>query len=124
MVETLKICKRLVDKAWKDQSLFKSSYVQTEELLRQLLIENPEDPRILTSLGAVLSDTGRHQEALNLMKTALTVGFEDRTLFENIGAAMMNLPDQRINAKKFLNRAVKFQRDPLTIKAYFDPHGH
>ena len=98
---------------------------KAEEILRTLLLADPDNTIIMTSLAAVLCDRGRYDEALNHLKSAEKLGSDDRHLFENIGIVLMNKPDgKKAEALKYFEKAAQLSANKLSITAWFDPQGH
>jgi tetratricopeptide (TPR) repeat protein len=93
-------------------------------LLETQLKAEPKDVSALTSLGAFLSDIGRHRDAVTVLERAIALGSDDAVTYYNMGAAMMNLEDYRPQARTFFAKASELVDDPESIRAYFDPHGH
>lgn len=100
---------------------------KAEKILRTLLLNHPENTLVMTSLGAVLCDAGKYDEALSYLERAERLGADDRNLFENIGIVWMNKSDGQSDKKKALSYFKKLsalQANKLSIKAWFDPHGY
>ncbi|BDD06702.1 tetratricopeptide repeat protein [Aureibacter tunicatorum] len=91
-----------------------------------LLLKNqyPDNIKILTNLGAVYSDLGKPTEALPLLTKAKSLGSKDANLHRNIGIVKIKIASERKNAIEYFHTASQYEKDPLTIEAYFDPHGH
>ena len=96
-----------------------------ETLLDDLLVQFPENTWVLTVMGAVLCDNGRHDDALIPLRKAESIGSTDQNLYRNIGIALMNTPDKnQREARQYFEKAQRLQSHPLTIVAYFDPIGY
>ena len=94
-------------------------------ILNEILEMDPNNPIALNNLGAITSDQGKFEKALEILKRAENSGFKDRNLFENIGIAMMNISEiTRRNAKYYFDKSQEFEENKWTILAYFDPQGH
>ena len=120
----LEIVVKLHKEIWTDLKKWDENHHKIKEYLTKLLSENPNDTRALTNLGAILSDTGKHKEALTELKKAKKLGTNDANLYRNIGIAKLNIETERQNAKKCFEIANQMEPNELTIEAYFDPHGH
>ncbi|MFD0991056.1 tetratricopeptide repeat protein [Mariniflexile jejuense] len=120
----LKIVVELYNEIWTDSKKWKENHQKIERYLTELLSLNPNDTRALTNLGAILSDNGKHKNALTELLKAEKLESKDANLYRNIGIAKMNIESERQNAKEYFEIANKFKSDELTIEAYFDPHGH
>lgn len=121
---TLNTALEIYWEAWKDTSKWKTNMDIAQHLLEKLQSEHPGNTVILTNLGAVLSDQGQHKRALLRLLKAANLGSDDRNLYMNIGIAKMNINEERGSAKAYFDKARELKPDPLTIEAYFDPHGH
>lgn len=98
---------------------------KAEEILQTLLLADPDNTIVLTSLGAVLCDRGLYDEALHHLKSAEKLGSGDRHLFENIGIVLMNKPaGKKAEALKYFEKAARLRTNELSITAWFDPQGH
>lgn len=114
---------RLAALPWQDQSQFQTALGEAERLLVEHLEANPESVPALTSLGAVLSDLGRHREALVALRRAEALGSTDANSYFNLGVALMNTTDRDV-ALPYFEKAASLQASAHTLQAYFDPHGH
>ncbi|WP_437732056.1 tetratricopeptide repeat protein [Sorangium sp. So ce1335] len=109
--------------AWGDQTRWGVALGRAEQLLREHLQAEPSCVDALTSLGAVLSDTGRHHEALVALRRAEALGSTDANTYHNLAVALMNT-DERGKARGYFERAALLRPGESTLQAYFDPHGH
>ncbi|WP_437573429.1 UDP-N-acetylglucosamine-peptide N-acetylglucosaminyltransferase [Sorangium sp. So ce887] len=114
---------RLYQAAWKDPAQWRSALVRGERLLRQHLETEPDCVDALTSLGAVLSDAGRHAEALIALRRAEGLGSTDANTYYNLAVAMMNT-SERGEARGYFEQAALLEAGAGTLQAYFDPHAH
>ena len=122
--QKLQQVKNLYAEAWKNQELWEKNLDEGIEILEKLLNEKPGNTQVITSLGALISDRGRHREALAVLKKA-EGKTSDANLYFNIGVAMMNISAQtRENARAYFLKAGKMEADPLTIQAYIDFMGY
>jgi Flp pilus assembly protein TadD len=120
----LKIVVKLYKEIWTDSNKWNENHLKIEHYLNKLLTENPNDSRVLINLGAILSDNGKHKDALTELLKAEKMNSKDANLYRNIGIAKMNIESERQNAKEYFEIANKLKSDELTIEAYFDPHGY
>lgn len=98
---------------------------KAEEILRALLLTNPDHTLVMTSLAAVLCDRGLYDEALQHLKRAEELGSDDRRVFENIGIVLMNQPGgNKAEALAYFEKAGRLRANELSITAWFDPQGH
>jgi Flp pilus assembly protein TadD len=114
---------RLSELAWRDPSKFEGALHDAERLLRKYLGPHPNSVAALTSLGAVLPDTGRHDEALVELRRAEALGSSDGNTYYNLAVALMNTTDRR-RAASYFKKAASLQASAHTLQAFFDPHGH
>ncbi len=121
---TLEIVVELYNEIWIDFKKCNENYQKIKQLLNELLSIYPNDTRALTNLGAILSDTGRYEEALIILLKAENIGSKDANLYQNIGIVKMNIESERNNAMVYFEKASKLKPDKLTIVAYFDIHGY
>ncbi len=121
---SLKIVREVYREAWKGGSGWKTNLKIAQKMLEELRSVHPGNTAILTNLGAVLSDQGQHKKAMWLLLKAANLGSNDRNLFYNIGVTKMNINGERDAAAAYFQKARTLVPDPLTIEAYFDPHGH
>ena len=92
--------------------------------MTELLAVYPNDTRILTNFGAILSNKGEHKEALIELLKAEKLELKDTNLYRNIGIAKTNIKSEKQNAKEYFEIATKLNSDKLTIEAYFEPLGY
>ncbi len=116
--------RRLYEEAWQGKGKWETSLAAAEVLLREHLETEPECIEALTSLGAVLSDLGRHDAAIAVLRRAVAHEPADANAYFNLAAAMMNVTKQRRNAMRWFRKADAHDQSPSTLRAYFDPHGH
>lgn len=114
---------RLHEAAWQDQSQWEVALGRAEQLLRRHLETEPSCTEALTSLGALLSDSGRPGEALVALRHALSLRSSDANTYYNLAVALMNT-DERGAAPRYFAQAAARRALPTTLRAYFDPHGH
>src|SRR5262245_26532041 len=82
---------RLYDLAWERSANWSPSMASAEKLLREHLEQDPDCIDAMTSLGAVLSDQGKHREAVDVLSRAKSLGSRDGNTYYNLGAALVNL---------------------------------
>lgn len=111
--------------AFADANAWERSLDGAADALRAHLLDEPDCVQALTSLGAVLSDRGRHREALSILRRAESLRSADANTYYNLAVALMNLgARERGKAPDYFAKARSLEPSPLTMKAYFDPHGH
>ncbi len=121
---TLRVVVDLYKEIWADSGKWEENLSKMERLLIELLAVYPNDTRALTNLGAVLSDNGKHKEALSELLKSEKLNAKDANLYSNIAIAKMNIGLERKSAKEYFEMAKTLKKDQLTIEAYFDLHGY
>lgn len=103
----LKIVTELYKEIWTDSKKCKVNQHKIEKYLTELLTIYPNDTRALTNLGAILSDNGKHRDALIELQKAEKLETKDANLYRNIGIVKMNIESERQNAKEYFEIADK-----------------
>ena len=107
---------RLSNEAWRDQALWEQNTNAAIALLESELEENPDSTDVMISLGALLSDSGKHRQAIRILRKAESNGSNDAKLYYNVGAALMNLGvESRIAAKEYFEKSAIMRANPETI---------
>ncbi|MCD7098077.1 UDP-N-acetylglucosamine-peptide N-acetylglucosaminyltransferase [Stenotrophomonas sp. MMGLT7] len=102
---------------------FALNIAEAERILRVAAQKEPQNAEVLTCLGAVLSDAGKHPEATQVLRAAIGVGSQDRNTYFNLGVALINSADHE-EAMSYFRRASGLRSSPNTWEAYFDPQAH
>ncbi|SEV93291.1 hypothetical protein SAMN05421841_0257 [Chryseobacterium wanjuense] len=92
--------------------------------LDEILLIEPENTSALIDMGAIYSDMGENETAIEYLKTALRLGSEDKNLYINLAIVMVGLGMHAEEYHEYLEIAEDKKEDPLTFKAYFDPQSH
>lgn len=92
--------------------------------LDEILLIEPENTSALIDMGAIYSDMGENEQAMEYLKTALRLGSEDKNLYINLAIVMVGLGMHAEEYHEYLEIAEDKKEDPLTFKAYFDPQSH
>lgn len=92
--------------------------------LDEILLIEPENTSALIDMGAIYSDMGENETAIEFLKTALRLGSEDKNLYINLAIVMVGLGMHAEEYHEYLEIAEDKKEDPLTFKAYFDPQSH
>lgn len=92
--------------------------------LDEILLIEPENTTALIDMGAIYSDMGENEQAMEYLKTALRLGSEDKNLYINLAIVMVGLGMHAEEYHEYLEIAEDKKEDPLTFKAYFDPQSH
>lgn len=110
--------------AWLKSTRWKELMEESTYFFEKSLVLEPNNIETLTNLGASLSTRGKHKQALEFLKAAEAAGSTDKNTFFNIGVSMMNIGSERGMARDYFTKACNYTKNPNTIEAYFDPHGH
>ena len=92
--------------------------------LDEILLIEPENTSALIDMGAIYSDMGENEQAMEYLKTALRLGSEDKNLYINLAIVIVGLGMHAEEYHEYLEIAEDKKEDPLTFKAYFDPQSH
>ncbi len=92
--------------------------------LDEILLIEPENTAALIDMGAIYSDMGENEKAIEYLKNALHLGSEDKNLYINLAIVMVGLGMHAEEYHEYLEIAEDKKEDPLTFKAYFDPQSH
>ena len=114
-------CRALVDEAWAHPDRFDATLAQAQTHLRRALADAPDDPLLLTALGAVLCDSGHFQDAATTLEYAVRRGAEDHNTFFNLGVARLGCGASREAMAAFAEARAR-PASAHTWTAYFDPH--
>jgi Tfp pilus assembly protein PilF len=102
---------------------FELNLAEAEQILRIASQVEPNSTEVLTCLGAVLSDAGKHQEAAQVLRAAIRAGSQDRNTYLNLGIALINFSDHE-EAMSYFKQASALSASAETWDAYFDPQAH
>ncbi|MDQ1160955.1 tetratricopeptide (TPR) repeat protein [Chryseobacterium sp. SORGH_AS 447] len=121
IIKRLENVKKLQAKRWENED----HWDQINDLLIQelddILSEEPQNTAALISIGAVYSDMGEDDLALEYLHKALNLGSVDKNLFINLAIVMTYMGKHPEEYHEYLETAEDKQEDPLTFKAHFDP---
>lgn len=92
--------------------------------LDEILLIEPENTSALINIGAIYSDMGENEKALEYLKTALKLGSKDKNLYINLAIVMVYMEKHQEEYHEYLEESEDKTEDPLTFKAYFDPQSH
>ena len=92
--------------------------------LDEILLIEPENTSALINIGAIYSDMGENEKALEYLRMALNLGSEDKNLFVNLAIVMIYMEKHQAEYLEYLEDAEGKVENPLTFKAYFDPQSH
>ncbi|GEJ46445.1 MULTISPECIES: tetratricopeptide repeat protein [unclassified Chryseobacterium] len=113
--------KKLQAKRWENEDHWDALNDLLVRELEEILLIEPENTSALINMGAVYSDMGENEKALEYLKTALSLGSKDKNLFINLSIVLVYMGKHQEEYLEYLEEAEDKTEDPLTFKAYFDP---
>ncbi|AZA75285.1 tetratricopeptide repeat protein [Chryseobacterium indoltheticum] len=116
--------KRLQAKRWENEDHWDDINDLLIKELEDILSIESENTSALINLGAILCDSGEYENALIVLKRALDLGSEDKNLYTNLAIVMVDMGINPEEYHEYLETAENMRENPLTFKAYFDPHSH
>jgi Tfp pilus assembly protein PilF len=102
---------------------FVDNLAEAERALQSAAQAEPSNTDVLTCFGAVLSDMGKHQEAVQVLRSAISAGSRDRNTYFNLGVALINSATHK-EAMSYFKQANMLNSSEQTWEAYFDPQAH
>jgi len=122
--QRLENVKKLQAKRWENEDHWDEINDLLIKELEEILVIEPHNTAALINIGAVYSDMGENERALDYLKTALSLGSEDKNLYINLAIVMVYMEMHQEEYHEYLETAENMTEDPLTFKAYFDPQSH
>ncbi|MFZ4930067.1 hypothetical protein [Chryseobacterium sp. Mn2064] len=116
--------KKLQAKRWENEDHWDTLNDLLVKELDEILLLEPENTSALINIGAIYSDMGENEMALQYLKKALHLGSEDKNLFINLAIVMIYMEKHQAEYLEYLEDAEGKVENPLTFKAYFDPQSH
>ena len=116
--------KKLQAKRWENEDHWDDINDLLIRELEEILLIEPQNTQALINIGAVYSDMGENEKAMDYLKTALDLGSEDKNLFINLSIVMVYMQMHPEEYHEYLEIAEDKTEDPRTFKAYFDPQSH
>ncbi|MFP3597661.1 hypothetical protein [Chryseobacterium sp. SIMBA_029] len=116
--------KKLQAKRWENEDHWDTINDLLIKELDEILLIDPQNTAALINIGAVYSDMGENEKALEHLETALDLGSEDKNLYINLVIVHVYLENHQEEYLEYLETAEEKTEDPLTFKAYFDPQSH
>lgn len=113
--------KKLQAKRWENEDHWDTLNDLLVRELEEILLIEPENTSALINMGAVYSDMGENEKALEYLKAALNLGSQDKNLFINLSIVLVYMGKHQEEYLEYLEEAEDKMEDPLTFKAYFDP---
>lgn len=122
ITQRLENIKKLQAKRWENEDHWDDINELLLNELQDILKVEPQNTSALINLGAVLCDSGEYKGALAALKIALHLGSEDKNLYTNLAIVMVDMGTDAEEYHEYLETAENMSENPLTFKAYFDPH--
>jgi tetratricopeptide (TPR) repeat protein len=116
--------KKLQAKRWENEDHWDSLNDLLVKELDEILLIEPKNTSALINIGAIYSDMGENEKALDYLKTALHLGSDDKNLFVNLTIVLIYMEQHQEEYLEYLDEAEGKTEHPLTFKAYFDPQSH
>ncbi len=122
--QRLENVKKLQAKRWENEDHWDTLNELLVKELDEILLIEPENTSALINIGAINSDMGENEKALEYLRMALNLGSEDKNLFVNLAIVMIYMEKHQAEYLEYLEDAEGKVENPLTFKAYFDPQSH
>lgn len=119
--QRLENVKKLQAKRWENEDHWDTLNDLLIRELDEILLIEPDNTPALINIGAIYSDMGENEKALEYLNTALKLGSEDKNLFVNLSIVLVYMGKHQEEYLEYLEEAEDKTEDPLTFKAYFDP---
>ncbi|WP_374465354.1 tetratricopeptide repeat protein [Chryseobacterium sp.] len=113
--------KKLQAKRWENEDHWDTLNDLLVRELEEILLIEPENTSALVNIGAVYSDMGENEKALEYLKMALNLGSKDKNLFINLSIVLVYMGKHQEEYLEYLEEAEDKTEDPLTFKAHFEP---
>ncbi|PIF47174.1 hypothetical protein CLU96_4223 [Chryseobacterium sp. 52] len=114
--------KKLQAKRWENEDHWDTLNDLLIKELDEILAIEPQNTSALINIGAIYSDMGENEKALEYLNTALDLGSDDKNLFINLAIVMVYMEKHQEEYHEYLEIAENKTENPLTFKAYFDPN--
>jgi len=124
ITQRLENVKKLQAKRWDNEDHWDEINDLLIKELDEILLIEPQNTSALINIGAIYSDMGENETALEYLEKALSLGSEDKNLFINLSIVMVYMEKHPEEYHEYLETAEDKTEDPLTFKAYFDPNSH
>jgi tetratricopeptide (TPR) repeat protein len=122
--QRLENVKKLQAKRWENEDHWDTLNDLLVKELDEILLIEPENTSALINIGAIYSDMGENEKALEYLRMALNLGSEDKNLFVNLAIVMIYMEKHQAEYLEYLEDVEGKVENPLTFKAYFDPQSH
>lgn len=124
IIQRLENVKKLQAKRWDNEDHWDEINDLLIKELDEILLIEPQNTSALINIGAIYSDMGENETALEYLEKALNLGSEDKNLFINLSIVMVYMEKHPEEYHEYMETAEDKTEDPLTFKAYFDPNSH
>jgi len=121
IITRLKNVKKLQARRWENEDHWDDINDLLIRELDDILSAEPENIAALINIGAVYSDMGENEKALEYLQTALELDPTDKNLYINLAIVMVYMGKHPEEYHEYLEEAEDKTENPLTFKAYFDP---
>lgn len=118
--QRLENVKKLQAKRWQNEDHWDTLNDLLIKELDEILLIEPENTSALINIGAIYSDIGENEKALEYLKKALTLGSEDKNLFVNLAIVMVYMEKHQSEYLEYLEEIEEKVENPLTFKAHFE----
>ena len=122
-MSALEASKTLVQSAFSPPSAWATNLARARALIEAALEQAPADTLLLTALGAVLCDQGKHEDAVAALRRAAELGSADRNTYFNLAVAILNAGNHE-EAMTYFAKANTLSASAQTWEAYLDPQAH
>lgn len=122
--QRLENVKKLQAKRWENEDHWDDINDLLIKELEDILTIDAQNISALVNLGAILCDSGEYETALAILKIALDLGSEDKNLYTNLAIVMVDMGMNPEEYHEYLEISENMSENPLTFKAYFDPHAY
>lgn len=119
--QRLENVKKLQAKRWENEHHWDTLNDLLLKELDEILLIEPDNTSALTNIGAIYSDMGENEKALDYLKMALNLGSEDKNLFVNLTIVMIYMEKHQSEYLEYLEDVEEKVEHPLTFKAHFEP---
>ncbi|SDJ36989.1 tetratricopeptide repeat protein [Chryseobacterium jejuense] len=119
--QRLENVKKLQAKRWENEDHWDTLNDLLVKELDEILLIEPHNTSALINIGAIYSDMGENEKALDYLKMALNLGSEDKNLFVNLTIVMIYMEKHQSEYLEYLEDVEEKMENPLTFKAHFEP---
>lgn len=119
-IHRLENVKKLQAKRWENEDHWDAINDLLVKELDEILLIEPQNTSALINMGAIYSDMGEDEQALEYLHQALNLGSLDKNLFINLAIVMAYMGKHPEEYHEYIEEAETKTEDPLTFKAHFD----